>query len=348
MKLHLFNPDFELSLVSDTASYTPPAAVRRFVEAGAMLPAWWADEGDLVLAAGCDAEARRLGEQWGLRVTPVTSVAESPECAPWGWSRSATTRFMKAGVSARSLPSHEEIEEMRRLCHRATAVELRRHLGIEPGRVCRSVSEVAEAIAHFGGQAVIKSPWSCSGRGVFMADAHDPIPVSSIEGIIRRQGAVVVERRLDRRADFAALYWSTGLSVKFGGLSLTISGNDGNYLGNLSASDGKIEAHIAAPGLDRAVEDVRAALQTVLNGRYKGPLGVDMMVVGDNRRIWPCIEINLRRTMGFVARDVFRRTHTEGVIAYHPSGRINGIILSGKTDCGCIALTPLTDNKPLA
>ena len=54
---------------------------------------------------------------------------------------------------------------------------------------------------------------------------------------------------------------------------------------------------------------VRRKLQSLLSlrlaGKYQGPLGVDMMVVADeaNNRfcLHPCVEINLRRTMGHVA-----------------------------------------------
>ena len=45
---------------------------------------------------------------------------------------------------------------------------------------------------------------------------------------------------------------------------------------------------------------------------YHGPLGVDMMVVdmAGDYFLHPCVEINLRRTMGHVALDLTR--HSEG------------------------------------
>jgi len=43
----------------------------------------------------------------------------------------------------------------------------------------------------------------------------------------------------------------------------------------------------------------------LLNGQYVGPLGVDMMIVAQENHdgffLHPCVEINLRRTMGHVA-----------------------------------------------
>jgi hypothetical protein len=46
---------------------------------------------------------------------------------------------------------------------------------------------------------------------------------------------------------------------------------------------------------------------TIQLGNYRGPFGVDMMIVmksgerGENCLLHPCVEINLRRTMGHVA-----------------------------------------------
>ena len=39
----------------------------------------------------------------------------------------------------------------------------------------------------------------------------------------------------------------------------------------------------------------------MLAGKYIGPLGVDMMIVAPHFTLHPCVEINLRRTMGHVA-----------------------------------------------
>ena len=46
-----------------------------------------------------------------------------------------------------------------------------------------------------------------------------------------------------------------------------------------------------------------------LGNSYRGPLGVDMMVVSvDNKlMVHPCVELNLRRTMGHVALALTRR-----------------------------------------
>ena len=53
------------------------------------------------------------------------------------------------------------------------------------------------------------------------------------------------------------------------------------------------------------IDEVGTSCTTLLSGRYTGPFGVDMMVVrhadGAGHSIHPCVELNLRRTMGHVA-----------------------------------------------
>lgn len=46
-------------------------------------------------------------------------------------------------------------------------------------------------------------------------------------------------------------------------------------------------------------------LSSELAGKYTGPLGVDMLIT-DNHAVHPMVEINLRRTMGHVAIDMYK------------------------------------------
>ncbi len=59
---------------------------------------------------------------------------------------------------------------------------------------------------------------------------------------------------------------------------------------------------------DRSSRSSRA-LTSLLDSRYCGYMGVDMMVVrrGDGFALVPCVELNLRMTMGVVAMKVAER-----------------------------------------
>ena len=69
--------------------------------------------------------------------------------------------------------------------------------------------------------------------------------------------------------------------------------------------------------------EVMGILPMVLEDGYEGPLGVDMMVCGDEEAAYwinPCVEINLRYTMGFVAKGVWKKLGREGVMSIAPVG----------------------------
>ena len=67
MKLHLFNPENDLALGLGCRHYTPPPHAAAIHRAGALLPMWWANEDDLVLApAELNEEADMLARQFGL------------------------------------------------------------------------------------------------------------------------------------------------------------------------------------------------------------------------------------------------------------------------------------------
>ena len=65
--LHLFNPENDLALAADMACYTPPPAAVRLRSRGALLPLWFASEGDLIMAPPeLEASALRLRDEYGL------------------------------------------------------------------------------------------------------------------------------------------------------------------------------------------------------------------------------------------------------------------------------------------
>ena len=54
---------------------------------------------------------------------------------------------------------------------------------------------------------------------------------------------------------------------------------------------------------EAAINDLLQLFAENLAGIYEGPLGVDMMLVNTENatKLHPCVEVNLRRTMGHVA-----------------------------------------------
>ena len=104
-------------------------------------------------------------------------------------------------------------------------------------------------------------------------------------------------------------------SVRYLGLSLFQTQN-GAYTGNILATDTvkdeMMSRYLSLSLLQTVRDSICHQLGKLFDGRYKGPFGVDMMVcaalnekgemINDKRcLLHPCVEINLRRTMGHVA-----------------------------------------------
>jgi hypothetical protein len=106
--------------------------------------------------------------------------------------------------------------------------------------------------------------------------------------------------------------------VSYLGLSLFHTAN-GAYTGNLLATESAklsiINRYLSADLIFCVQQSLCGLLGHFLKGRYSGPLGVDMMIVAregsDGFSLHPCVEINLRRTMGHVALSLGRLVNPE-------------------------------------
>lgn len=325
-ELFLFNPENDPALAAGTANFTPPRGAAALRDAGSSLPAWWGANDDGILGMSND-EAERLRREFGISVRNCPRPGDIP--SPWGWSEYARRIFQRAGVEA--LPDDELLNRMRQLSHRRTSMTLLRAMDIDDVRECRSVDEVEAALSE--GDKMLKSPWSCSGRGVMATKglSRDEIRRHAA-GIIRRQGSVMVEPMLERKLDFAALYDATDAGVRFVGWSVFSTADSGAYTGNAVAPQSiiaeKIASMISIDRLEQAARDIARHLTLIICNGYRGPLGVDMMIYGLANSLRPAIEVNLRRTMGRAALDINRRLDIAGTLVYTPAVAGHDLILS--------------------
>ncbi len=357
----LFNPENDITLALDVEGYTPARNVKLLHVAGAEMPLWLADAGDTVIAFDRDSEwEKSVKNLYGLAGQCAGTVSgDVTHACPWGWSRNAVWQLERAGVPAEILPGEFKLAELRELSHRRTAIEINRRLANKldmplppPAIEAASLSEVEEAIGRFGGEAILKSPWSSTGRGVTDTRLMQRANVLSIaEAAIRRQKSVLVEKALDNRCDFAMLFEAREGKVNFVGYSL-FETNGTAYTGNLMLPDDEIEARLAAMVGERPLRQVRESLpdilSEVLGGAYEGFFGADMLVYADGGtlRMAPCIEVNLRMTMGVYAwlwRQRFIADGSRGVMRVtfgKNAGFAPAEIKAGRLVSGTQLLTP--------
>ncbi|WP_303037605.1 hypothetical protein, partial [uncultured Duncaniella sp.] len=308
--------------------YTPPPHAAALHRAGALLPAWWSETDDMILAPSDYAEdAIWLKSHWGLSCN--LSSINQPDTSnlhpqPWGWSEDARRQFSSAGIADINLPSDDTIATLRRLSHRRSSIIILQELDIDnllpeevtnPDRVLALESESPGRY--------IKSPWSCSGRGVFCTTGlPSDVLRTRVQGIINRQGSVMVEKGLDKITDFASLFYSDGTKVEFRGLSLFLAEQRGLYTGNIVAPQEYIYNYLAEKfsssqgaslsslSLPTVISNLERILTALITPHYQGWLGIDMMIYRDRNgsmNLHPCIELNLRRTMGVTAMHIAAR-----------------------------------------
>lgn len=315
--LHFFNPENDMALSSGSAWYTPSKGALTVRGAGQLLPMWWADEGDYILVSkpADIGELERLMSDYNLAGAVVESAPNpslTPE--PWGWSPYTARQFELAGICPTLLPSIEQLEALRQLSHRRTTITLH-HLINTPSQLCpieaTSLNEAVEAVKSFDGRAVAKLPWSSSGRGVIYSESiPDATFREYLQGMIRRQGSVLIEPHHNRISDFAMLFYiNSNGTVDYRGLSTFLTDSRGSYLGNVVASQSEIQRIISVDP-HPWIQPLSDALSRIADGNYTGWAGIDMLVGADNKGdkvVIPGIEINWRRTMGVAALSIAGR-----------------------------------------
>lgn len=288
MRLFVFNPWHDEALAADTPYYTPTRAASLIEEREREVMRRWMHGGDILLSSWDECI------EWE-RVEAIE---------PWGWDKLLHRRLLRMNAPERLLPGIEYLNQLRTLSSRATACELlRRVRSIVPAtigeaRMCHTIGEASDVVSDYG-DAVLKAPWSCSGRGVFRS--QPPLAGSEYnraQKVLREQGSIAIERYIADGRDFAMLFDYRDGHAYYAGLSVFNTSANGKYLGNVAGSHDELLAYLSPPlNVFCAVRDaVVAVLPQLLGTSYDGPLGVDMLLSPEG--IHPAVEINLRRTMG--------------------------------------------------
>lgn len=315
--LHVFNPWHDEALAAGSPLYCPSLTAQRWAARMERLPFIWAGPDEAVWSA----DGRLLTADGSLS----PQEAKFGRICPWGWDPLLRRKLAKAGVDTASLPDDETLEAIRALSHRRNAAWLLERLlpdsPVYTGRMqeVRTKDEIDRLIDRWG-PLVLKAPWSGSGRGVWRLVPGGPDTFRHrAERIIRLQGSLMVEPLYDRQQDLGMEFEAlAGGTVRYEGMSLFTTTAGGEYTGSLLLPERDLRRQIA--GIPRETLAALAGrletlLAELLQGRYVGPLGVDMMTVRtcDTLRLHPAVEINLRLTMGHVAgRFLNRHPETTG------------------------------------
>ena len=273
MQLCIFNPEHDLCLAKGRAHYVPPRSAVEFArrDAGIMSV--------LYPGAECCSVYDLSGGQ----------AMHAAEVVAWGWDAVVRHELQKRGVDVALLPTEEEIATIRELQHRSTVLPL------QPD--CHEVHSVAEMeeLLRECEHWVMKAPWSGAGRGLrWVHGSLTAIDRDWLTKTVKGQRCVIAEPRRDVVAD-VALEYKEGA---FMGYSYFKTGS-GVYKENVMWTDARIVETFHETSLLQTAAHIEEWLDANVWPRYRGPLGVDLMVCADGSV--HLAEMNFRHTMGMVA-----------------------------------------------
>lgn len=333
MNVHIFNPEHDIALAANMPRFIAPHAARQLRADMGFLPAFWADDADVVLVDDVEAarEAVRHLRRYAHQVTFLSKeqlrhmdVSQVGAVLPWGWDATVCHELLSANAALQPLlPDECRLRQMRDVSNRrfAAAHILPQLVASHPQLVgasayCTSIDEVLALLPKHT-DSVLKAPWSSSGRGLrYVRTLLTQHELGWATRTIERQGGVMVEPRYQKVADFGMEFHSDGTAVSYCGLSL-FSTENGAYIGSVLATEADkeqmIERYVPACLLRHVRQWLERQLTALVAPVYTGALGVDMMVVANSGAtasspataegflLHPCVELNLRRTMGHVA-----------------------------------------------
>lgn len=342
MTLHIFNPEHDMCLAANDELYVAKKAGKLLRKDLSFFPALWANDGDVVLVDDIERAETLYSNvimssallRKKVRFVTNCELASLPlaSVSPWGWDLCIRRELVRAGVDEKLLPSKESISLIRQLSSREFIIDVQKELlsgfnseyqGMNLGQMilcescaCYDVEEVERRFYVSRRGIVVKSPWSCSGRGVMFVEKEDDENEAVLSFIKNRgwigkticeQGCVTVEPLYDKVLDFAMEFCADGHgNVYYLGLSV-FNATNGFYHGNMIDAEKVKEKIITDYIPDEVLCCIKERLQSLCSSciasSYQGVFGIDMMIVkvDDGYAINPLVEINMRHTMGYVA-----------------------------------------------
>jgi hypothetical protein len=325
--LYFFNPEHDLALANDDPNFNAPQQAKKLAHDLACLPLWYAPGGSIVWTSSPEEQwfgtIRQLFPQ--IEESVLTTAPDFPQITsltPWGWDTAICKHIRMSGASPDLLPGELQLNTIRQLSHRNVAIKALDFIRTNSSSFTQlpqlpqeltSMAEI-ERFAMTYPQVIFKAPWSGSGKGLcWSRDKMTDSRRGWCRNVIEKQGSVIAEPIYDKTQDFALEFECRNRQVSFAGYSL-FETEKGTYRSNFLMNNEKILQNLSLQSID--IEPL-LSVQKQLHGFivseiapfYSGALGIDMFAYKENGEIklHPCVEINLRMTMGYVARLFFDR-----------------------------------------
>jgi hypothetical protein len=311
-RLWHMNADFEAELAHRAARPAAPYRRNGFLDslnrrlASRLL--WLAREGDALLLEGpCAPELRERAQAAGVRLlSPGERVEGRVRFEPWGWTESAVEAARRAGAEVSAPPLDVVARVNSKLWSHALEVEL----GVRmPGAVvAQSFEELERAAAAAcprpGDKWVVKSPFGFAARDRVLGRGprlDEPSAKWARRRIEERGEALVFQPWLEVVREYGVV-----MEISREG-EVAILGFSDVQANGAGTATGYLLGRPPAPRRARELEEfARLVGARLAREGYFGPAGLDALEHAGG--LHPLLEVNARRTMGFVALAVERAT----------------------------------------
>lgn len=394
--LYLYNPTCEYAIANGNANWQPTSILQKMEVDLSALPLFFGRKDDYVLVSRIpSSEFIASLQQIDIEIPNFilkTDAVNNRQFAglpknkllPWGWSpaahkflapfkESCSHEFQQSPVFYWK-PEHREItsrkfaaEILKKL---QTSVKADYILPVELSpKICTTQNDFENAVELWG-NVMIKAPWSSSGRGlqpITKTPVH-PKVWEKVMGIVKEQGYAIAEPLLNKVFDLAFQFEIKKGKVEFLGISNFCTNKKGQYESNyLNGLPLTLEKHLFE-FVGFVTREIRQPLINTIESSemanfYEGVFGVDTLIYADEKnrlKINPCLEINVRHTMGLLAlrlekfihqnkRGIYRTYFQPGTSFYtfkkemeknHPLK-----IFENKIESGFFALTEATEDS---
>ncbi len=335
--IFLFNPTCEYATANGHVSWQPNRLLQKMEEDLGTLPLFFARPADIVLVrkippANFLASLKKIGIDtpgWAL-INDIASLSDLGNksgfrLSPWGWSP-ATHRLLHPLIDCcpddlKNLAMTYKTVEYREICSRKFALGILKSLLLQlPAEkvlpphmipeIVRNKTEIQNSLQRWK-KIVVKAPWSTSGRGLQYVTKTPVVEKvwEKLLGIIKDQGYALAEPLLEKEMDMGLQFKIRNGIICYLGVSRFLTDTKGQYKGNYLngwAQEADLKTVEFAESLPQLIVGplIKVLESSPMTGQYNGNFGVDLLIFRDEMgilRVNPCLEINVRQTMGQLA-----------------------------------------------
>lgn len=380
MNIFHYNPTCEMAIANGSPFYMAPALLRQFEQDLAPLMAFFADENDWVV---CEQKTEPAYLEQ-LRILGVKSVnfigiedlakwkldhpTELVQLKPWGKSPAEAYRFSFLSQDEQIWQSAYSALFERKTSARFLQSFLKQNQQlsiVDPKisiQIITSVAEVDDLIQNLN-PLVLKAPLSSSGRGllVLRRNCLNEANRQLIDSVVKQQGYMTAEKWYQKIGDLSFQFEvEPSQKVNYRGTSYFFTNSNGQYGGHYLGKSSILQTEFSPKKLNEVAERLCEALaKSIFAELHAGPIGIDAILFrGNNHEVnlHPCLEINPRYTMGYLALQLQSKIHPEANgefrVQYFGSGELARfveeetkknppIVVDGLVRKGFFALNPV-------